>query len=83
MPPYLPTAKAGGFTAELVNQKNILHIAAAAVSLMLTSQVQAAGFAGFPLKAGQHAIDTKDNFEFERKVALCRSSSVLDLRRKA
>jgi hypothetical protein len=29
-----------------------------------------------------HAIDAKDNFEFERQVALCRIRSVLDLRRK-
>ena len=29
-----------------------------------------------------HAIDAKDNFEFEREVVLCRSDSVLDLRRK-
>jgi len=29
-----------------------------------------------------HAIDAKDNFDFERVVALCRSEAVLDLRRK-
>ena len=29
-----------------------------------------------------HAIDAKGNFEFERRVALCRVLSVLDLRRK-
>jgi hypothetical protein len=29
-----------------------------------------------------HAMDAKDNFEFERRVALCRTQSVLDFRRK-
>jgi hypothetical protein len=30
----------------------------------------------------RHAVDTKDNFEFERQVALRRSDSMLDLRLK-
>jgi len=29
-----------------------------------------------------HAMDAKDNFEFERLIPLCRSDSVLDLRHK-
>ncbi|TCG05552.1 hypothetical protein BZM27_32910 [Paraburkholderia steynii] len=29
-----------------------------------------------------HAMDAKDNFEFERQIPLCRSDSVLDLRHK-
>ena len=29
-----------------------------------------------------YAIDTKDNFEFERQIALCRSASLVDMRRK-
>jgi hypothetical protein len=29
-----------------------------------------------------HAMDAKDNFEFERQISLCRSDSVLDLRHK-
>jgi hypothetical protein len=33
-------------------------------------------------QAAEHAMDTKDNFEFERVVALRRSESVLDLRLK-
>jgi hypothetical protein len=27
-------------------------------------------------------MDTKDNFEFERQIALCRSEAILDLRHK-
>jgi hypothetical protein len=30
----------------------------------------------------EHATYTKDNFEFERQIALCRSDSMLDMRRK-
>lgn len=29
-----------------------------------------------------HAIDTKDNFEFERQIEFSRSNSLLDMRRK-
>ena len=29
-----------------------------------------------------HVIDAKDNFEFERRVGLCRTLSLLDFRRK-
>jgi len=31
---------------------------------------------------GNHPIDTKDNFEFEREITLSRSNIILDLRRK-
>jgi hypothetical protein len=30
----------------------------------------------------EHAIDTKDNFEFERQIEFSRSNSLLDMRRK-
>jgi hypothetical protein len=33
-------------------------------------------------RRGDHAMDAKDNFEFERQIPLCRSDSVLDLRHK-
>jgi hypothetical protein len=31
---------------------------------------------------GYHAIDTKDNFEFERQIEFSRSNLLLDMRRK-
>ncbi len=37
---------------------------------------------GNAARRASHAIDAKDNFEFERRVALCRTLSILDLRRK-
>jgi len=30
----------------------------------------------------RHAIDTKDNFEFERQIAFCRTHSLVDMRHK-
>jgi len=29
-----------------------------------------------------YAIDTKENFEFERQISFCRSNSLIDMRRK-
>ena len=31
---------------------------------------------------GIHAIDTKENFEFERQISFCRLNSLVDMRRK-
>ena len=36
----------------------------------------------YPAGGSGHAMDAKDNFEFERLIPLCRSDSVLDLRHK-
>jgi hypothetical protein len=33
-------------------------------------------------KRDRYAIDTKENFEFERQISFCRSNSLIDMRRK-